>query len=68
MASRAVAVLSPASPVPLSSLGLSLPSRRGGGVAVVGPAVFGGVGQVAGRGRSGDVVMVGGGGWEERMT
>ena len=68
MVSRAVAVLSPASPTPLSSLGLSLPSRRGGGVAVVGPAVFGSVGQVAGRGWSRGVVVVGGGGWEERMT
>ena len=29
--------------------------------------VFGGVGWVVGRGRSGGVVMVGGGGWEERM-
>ena len=31
-------VLSPASSAPLVSLRLSLPSQRGGGVAVVGPA------------------------------
>ena len=62
MASRAVAVLSLASPAPLRSLGLSLPSWHGGGVVVVGPAVFGGVGWVVGHGRSGGVVMVGGGG------
>ena len=47
----------------LHSLSLLLASRASR-LAVV----FGSVGRVAGRGRSGGVVMVGGVGWEERMT